>query len=73
MKHHTFNMGKKAQYFQGVQIKNMASENKRRKEKNCKSYHGFALKEKGTKIKRLLYFNSSQRRLNNKILALSKL
>lgn len=39
----------------------MASENKKRKEKNCNSGHGFALKEKVLKLKRLLYFNSSKR------------
>lgn len=45
----------------------MASQNKKNKEKNCYSNHGFALKEKFMKIKRLLYFNSSMRRENNKI------
>jgi hypothetical protein len=40
----------------------MASENKKRKEKNCNSNHGFALKEKNMKLKRLLYYNSSQRK-----------
>lgn len=45
----------------------MASQNKKNKEKNCYSDHGFALKEKLMKIKGLLYFNSSMRRENNKI------
>lgn len=44
----------------------MASEKKKRKEKRCNSNHGFALKEKNLKIRRLLYFNSSQRKQNNK-------
>lgn len=39
----------------------MASENKKKKEKNCNSYHGMALKESGTKLKRLLFYNSSTR------------
>lgn len=44
----------------------MSSENKKRKEKNCHSNHGFALKESIMKLKRLLYFNSSTRQKNNK-------
>lgn len=39
----------------------MASENKKKKEKNSYSNHGFALKEKLMKLKRLLYFNASKR------------
>lgn len=46
----------------------MASESKKRKEKNCNSNHGFALKENLMKIKRLLFFNASTRRKNNKII-----
>ena len=45
----------------------MASQNKKNKEKNCRSYHGTALKMKGCKLKRLLFFNSSTRRVNNRI------
>lgn len=45
----------------------MASENKKKKEKNCNSYHGFALKEKMMKLKRLLFFNSSKRKELKKI------
>lgn len=45
----------------------MASENKKKKEKNCHSNHGFALKEKLMKLKRLLYFNSSTRKELKKI------
>jgi len=45
----------------------MASENKKNKEKNCYSNHGMALKEKTTKLKRLLYYNSSQRQENKKV------
>lgn len=45
----------------------MASENKKKKEKNCNSYHGHALKEKFIKLKRLLYFNSSKRQELKKI------
>lgn len=40
----------------------MSSQNKKNKEKNCNSYHGFALKEKNMKLKRLLFFNSSKRK-----------
>ena len=40
----------------------MASKNKRNKEKNCHSNHGFALKEKLMKMKKILYFNSSKRK-----------
>ena len=43
------------------------SENKKRKERNCYSNHGFAMKEKNLKIKRLLYYNSSTRQVNKKI------
>ena len=45
----------------------MASENKKRKEKNAYSHHGFALKEKRMKLKRLLYFNASKRQELKKI------
>jgi hypothetical protein len=46
----------------------MTAESKKRKEKNNPhSNHGFALKVKQTKLKRRLYFNSSQRQENNKI------
>ncbi len=45
----------------------MASHNKKNKEKNCHSYHGFALKEKASKIKRLLYYNASKRQELKKI------
>lgn len=45
----------------------MASENKKKKEKNCNSNHGFALKEKMMKLKRLLFFNSSKRKELKKI------
>jgi len=44
----------------------MSSKNKKNKEKNCYSDHGHALKLKNVKIKRLLYFNSATRRINNK-------
>jgi len=44
----------------------MSSKNKKRKEKNCYSNHGFALKVSDMKLKRLLYFNASMRRKNNK-------
>lgn len=44
----------------------MASRKKLNKEKRCRSYHGTALKMKGTRLKRILYFNPSQRRVNNK-------
>lgn len=40
----------------------MSSYNKIKKEKNSNSRHGFALKEKDMKIKRLLYFNASLRK-----------
>jgi len=40
----------------------MASENKKRKEKNNPSDHGFALKNKDVKMKRMLYYNSSTRK-----------
>ncbi len=33
----------------------MSSQNKKNKEKNAYSYHGFALKEHESKLKRLLY------------------
>lgn len=39
----------------------MSSKNKKNKEKNCNSYHGFALKEHKSKLKRALYFNASMR------------
>jgi hypothetical protein len=39
----------------------MASKNKKNKERNCKSHHGFALKDKGGRMKRMLYYNSAQR------------
>lgn len=39
----------------------MSSQNKRKKEKNSNSWHGFALKEKLMKLKRRLFFNSSLR------------
>jgi hypothetical protein len=45
----------------------MASENKKRKEKNSNSNHGFALKEKVMKLKRALYFNASKRQELKKI------
>lgn len=45
----------------------MASENKKRKMKNAHSNHGFALKESTMKLKRLLFFNASNRRKNNKL------
>lgn len=44
----------------------MASENKKNKMKNCYGVHGFDLKISNMKIKRLLYFNPSNRRKNNK-------
>lgn len=43
----------------------MASTNKRNKEKNARSYHGFALKQSTFRMKRMHYFNSSQRQKNN--------
>lgn len=45
----------------------MASVNKMNKEKNSRSNHGFALKEKGLKMKRMLYYNASMRKENKKI------
>ena len=45
----------------------MSSQNKKKKEKNYYSNHGFALKEKLMKLKRLLYFNSSKRQELKKI------
>jgi hypothetical protein len=45
----------------------MASENKKRKMKNAHSNRGFALKESLMKMKRMLFFNASNRRKNNKI------
>lgn len=45
----------------------MSSENKKRKEKNSNSNHGFALKEKIMKLKRALYFNASKRKELKKI------
>ena len=45
----------------------MASENKKKKEKNCNSSHGFALKEKLMRLKRLLFYNSSTRKDLKKI------
>jgi len=45
----------------------MASENKKRKEKNSNSNHGFALKEKLMKLKRALYYNASKRKELKKI------
>ena len=44
----------------------MSSENKRNKMKNCHGNHGFDLKISDMKLKRLLYFNASDRRKNNK-------
>jgi len=44
----------------------MASQNKQNKMKNCHGNHGFDLKNSTMKLKRLLYFNSSTRRKNNK-------
>lgn len=34
----------------------MASENKKKKEKNCYPYHGFALKEKLSILKKIIIF-----------------
>jgi len=45
----------------------MSSENKKKKMKNACSYHGFALKEHKTKLKRRLFYNASNRRIDNKI------
>jgi len=45
----------------------MSSKNKKNKEKNCYSDHGMALKQKSTKLKRLLYFNASKRQELKKI------
>jgi len=45
----------------------MSSKNKKNKEKNSNSYHGFALKEKHMKLKRALYFNASKRQELKKI------
>jgi hypothetical protein len=49
-----------------LNLKIMSSQNKKRKERNCYSYHGMALKMSNMKLKRLLYFNASNRRKNNK-------
>jgi len=48
-------------------VKIMASENKKHKEKNSNSNHGFALKEKLMKLKRALYYNASKRKELKKI------
>lgn len=40
----------------------MSSEKKKRKMKNSHTNHGFALKEKISKIKRLLFYNASKRK-----------
>jgi hypothetical protein len=45
----------------------MASQNKKSKENNSNSHHGFALKEKLMKIKGALYFNASKRQELKKI------
>jgi len=45
----------------------MASENKKRKEKNSNSNHGFSLKEKLMKLKRVLFYNASKRKELKKI------
>ncbi|MFA5395495.1 MAG: hypothetical protein WC346_05680 [Methanogenium sp.] len=45
----------------------MSSKNKIKKEKNCNSRHGFALKESKMKLKRLLFFNASLRKKLKKI------
>ena len=45
----------------------MSSINKKAKMKNCHGNHGFDLKNSTIKLKRLLYFNASIRRKNNKI------
>lgn len=45
----------------------MASENKKKKEKNSNTNHGFALKEKLMKLKRLLFYNASKRKELKKI------
>jgi len=47
---------------------NMSSKNKIKKEKNCNSNHGFALKESKMKLKRLLFFNASMRQKLKKVL-----
>ena len=46
----------------------MSSKNKIKKEKNCNSNHGFALKESKMKLKRLLFFNASMRQKLKKVL-----
>lgn len=51
----------------------MASQNKKNKEDNCNSNHGFALKESGIKLKRRLYFNSSNRQQNKKVIIINLL
>lgn len=45
----------------------MSSENKKKKEKNSNSNHGFALKEKLMKLKRMLFYNASTRKELKKI------
>ena len=46
----------------------MASKNKKAKMKNRYGNHGFDLEQSTMKLKRLLYFNASIRRKNNKII-----
>ena len=51
----------------------MSSENKKRKEKNNPhSYHGMALKQSDVKLKGRLYYNSSTRQKNKKVVLLEK-
>jgi hypothetical protein len=45
----------------------MSSLNKRKKEKNSNSDHGFALKAHDGKLKRALFFNASLRQVIKKI------
>ena len=45
----------------------MASENKKKKDKNLNSCHGFALKEKNSKHKRFLFYNSAKRQESKKM------
>ena len=45
----------------------MSSSNKKAKMKNCHGNHGFDLKNSTMRLKRLLYFNASIRRKENKI------
>jgi hypothetical protein len=45
----------------------MASKNKKNKEKNCYSNHGHALKKSETRMKKRMYYNSSQRKKLKKI------